>query len=354
MTMIPPTPDPLDVLLLALAAGILYWGFQRYRQGFDRRDLTLAVVLSVGVASFVIVPEAFDLVGAVLEIERRYVVVSLLANLVLLGVALYALNLATAAQDDLTDLTRSLSVDRAPITDGGSEAIADGGPETVFVVIPAYNEAETIGGVVSSLPETVHGYDVQPLVVSDGSADDTAANAALEGAMVVEHPINQGQGGALKTGFEIALEHDAAIVVTADGDGQHPTAELERLVDPIVAGEADYVMGSRFLGVDRTDNGVVRRTGIRFFTGLINVLLDTEITDCTNGYRAIRGSMLERLTLTEERFSAPELIIEARKNGLRIEEIPIEVEDRKAGDTRKPKLGFAIGLTRIIVIAWLR
>ncbi|WP_408959706.1 glycosyltransferase family 2 protein [Natrinema sp. 74] len=344
--MISVPPDPLDVLLLALAGGVLYWGFDRYRRRFKRRDLAIAFALAGGVASFVFVPETFDLVGSLLEIERRYIVVSLLANFVLLGIALYVMSLASGAQNEVAALTRSLTIEQAPRTDGGGE--------TVFVVIPAYDESDTIGTVVSSLPETIHGYAVQPLVVSDGSDDKTAANAAAAGAMVVEHPINQGQGGALKTGFEIALANDAAIVVTADGDGQHPPEELDRLLAPIVDGEADYVMGSRFLGIDRTDNGIVRRTGIRFFTGAINVLMDTDITDCTNGYRAIRGSMLDRLTLTEERFNAPELIIEARKNGLRLTEIPVKIEDRKDGDTKKPKLGFAIGLTRIIVVAWLR
>lgn len=343
-----PVPfDILDASLLALAIGILYWGFERYRRRFDRSDLLIAVALSIGVSSLVFVPQAFDAVGVVLDIDRRYVVVSLLAILALLGLVCYAVSLVRRTREELTALTRSLSVDRASTAD-------DGGPETVFVVIPAYNEADTIGDVVSSLPDAVHGYAVRALVVSDGSVDETTEIAAANGAMVVEHPINQGQGGALKTGFEVALENDAAIVVTADGDGQHPAAELDRLVAPIVRDEADYVMGSRFLGVDRSGNGVVRRTGIRFFTGLINVLMNTEITDCTNGYRAIRGSMLDRLTLTEERFNAPELIIEARKNGLRLEEIPIRIEDRKEGDTKKPKLGFAVGLTRIIVIAWLR
>ncbi|MGQ3413772.1 DUF2304 family protein [Natrinema sp. LN54] len=344
--MIPVPPDPLDTALLVLAVGILYWGFDRYRSRFERSDLLIAVALASGVLSFVFVPEAFDAIGGVLDIERRYIVVSLLANVVLLGFVFHVLNLARRASDEVSALTRSLSVDQAPATDGGVE--------TVFVVIPAYNEGDTISTVVSSLPDSVRGYEVQPLVVSDGSADETATNAAENGAMVVEHPINQGQGGALKTGFEIALENEAAIVVTLDGDGQHPPDELERLVAPIVDDEADYVMGSRYLGVDRSGNGVVRRTGIRFFTGVINVLMNTSITDCTNGYRAIRGSMLERLTLTEERFNAPELIIEARKNGLRLEEIPIRIEDRKDGDTKKPKLGFAVGLTRIIVVAWLR
>ncbi|ELY97770.1 glycosyltransferase family 2 protein [Natrialba aegyptia] len=346
--MLPVTIDPLSTLLVALAIGVLAWGFDRYRRRFERNDLLIAGVLASGLLSFVFMPGAFDLVGGALDIEHRYVVISLLANIVFIGFLCYVLTLVRGAHDEVSELTRALTVERAPATDGGTDA------ECIFVVIPAYNEGETITNVVSSLPETIRGYEVQPLVVSDGSTDDTARNARLCGAMVVEHPINQGQGGALKTGFDIALENDATIVITMDGDGQHPADELDRLVDPIVADEADYVMGSRYLGVNRSGNGLVRRSGIRFFTTVINVLTNAKITDCTNGYRAIRGSMLEHLSLTERRFSAPELIIEARKNGLRLSEIPIRIEDRKDGQSKKPQLGFAVGLMRIILVSWLR
>nr|WP_226377496.1 glycosyltransferase family 2 protein [Haloterrigena turkmenica] len=230
----------------------------------------------------------------------------------------------------------------------------DGGERTIFVVIPAYNEGKTITSVVKSLPDTIRGYTLQPVVVSDGSVDDTAENARYNGTVVVEHLVNQGQGGALKTGFQIALEQEADIVVTMDGDGQHPAEELERLVSPVIDDEADYVMGSRYKGENKTGNGVVRESGIRSFTWLINALTKSEITDCTNGFRAIRASGLEDMKLTEERFSAPELIIEARKNGLRIQEIPITIEERQAGETKKPQLMYAIGLTRAILATWIR
>jgi len=113
-------------------------------------------------------------------------------------------------------------------------------------------------------------------------------------------------------------------------------------------------MGSRYIGVDQSGNGPVRRAGILFFTTLINVLTKSEVTDCTNGFRAIRDSMIDNLTLTEERFSAPELIIEARKNGMHIKEHPITVKKRQAGDTKKPQLGYAVGLMRTIYTSFLR
>jgi len=87
---------------------------------------------------------------------------------------------------------------------------------------------------------------------------------------------------------------------------------------------------------------------------LINRLTKSSITDCTNGYRAIRGSEIGNLTLTEERFSAPELIIEARKNAMRIKEVPIVIQKREAGETKKPQFGYALGLTRTIFVTWIR
>jgi hypothetical protein len=335
-----------ELALLGVAVFILVWGFERYRSRFVKADLLVAAAIAAGLVLLAVLPSVFDYVGSVLDLERRVVAVSFLANLGLLALLLYYASALRSVKSDVAELTRSLSVEQAPQTDGGRDEI--------FVVIPAYNEGDTIREVVQSLPRTIREYKVQPVVVSDGSADETAERAKYNGAMVVEHPLNQGQGGALQTGFRIAAKNDAAIVLTMDGDGQHPTDELENLVSPIIDDEADYVMGSRYVGTDRSDNGPVRKAGIRFFTTLINILTKSNITDCTNGFRAIRGSMLESLTLTEEQFSAPELIIEARKQGMRIEEIPITIEQRQAGDTKKPQLGYAIGLARTIMVTWAR
>lgn len=335
-----------DVLFLGLAFVVIVWGFNRYRSRFVKTDLLVSLVAAGGLIAFVFAPELFDAAGSLLDIRQRFVVVAVFVNIGLLLGLLYTIASIRSLSERLTELNRELSVDQAPHTDGGQQRI--------FIVIPAYNEGKAIHSVVKSLPESIRGYDVQPLVVSDGSADDTATNAEYNGAMVIEHPVNQGQGGALKTGFQVALEKDAFIVVTMDGDGQHPAEELEALVSPIIDGDADYVMGSRFTGRDRSQNSQVRQVGIHFFTGLINFLTQSEVTDCTNGFRAIRASRLDEMTLTEERFSAPELIIEARKNGLRLREIPITIEEREAGETKKPQLMYAVGLTRAILVTWLR
>jgi len=335
-----------EILFAGLAIIILLWGFERYRTRFERSDLFISGIAATGFFLFAFVPTVFDYVGGVFDIQHRVVAAAVAANTGLLILVMYLSSNLNNVRAQLNELTRELSVQQAPVTDGGKDFIQ--------VVIPAYNEEVTIGSVIQSLPDTLLGYDVHPLVVSDGSADDTAKKAEINGTIVVEHPINQGQGGALQTGFQIAQQNGTSIVVTMDGDGQHPAEELERLVRPIVENQADFVMGSRYLGQDDSGNGVVRQAGIHTFTWIINMLTKSDITDCTNGFRAIRGSELDRLTLTEERFSAPELIIEARKSGLRVKEIPITIEERQAGETKKPQLGYALGLTQAILITWIR
>ncbi|MGN8218623.1 DUF2304 family protein [Halococcus morrhuae DSM 1307] len=340
----------LTAFLIGLAVVIFLWGFERYRTTFSRQEFLIAITLSLGVFAAGAFPAVYSALAAAFHVERRSLIVSLLANSALVLLVLYLLAQVRSNQLSITELTRDLAVERATET-----ASSDTSTErTVCVVIPAYNEAESIRNVVSSLPKSVHDYAVETLVVSDGSTDGTVDRVATTAATAVEHPLNQGQGGALKTGFELAQQRGANIVVTIDADGQHPIEQLDALVAPIAADEADYVVGSRYAGVDESGNGVARRAGIRLFTKVINVITKSDMTDCTNGFRAIRGSKLGDLTLTEERFSAPELIIEARKNGLRIREIPVSIAQRETGTTKKPKLGYALGLARTIFTTWIR
>jgi hypothetical protein len=336
-------------LLLLTGVGAIGWGCERYRSDFNNRDLILGTATGTGLILLGVAPWVYDTAGTVLSLQNRVVTVSLLGNLFFILVVFYLFTALRNTQQDVAQLSRNLSVEASE-----GDARPDGGTQPIVIVIPAYNEAKSIGSVLESLPDQIAGYPIEPIVISDGSDDATATRAAEVGAIVTEHPINQGQGGALRTGFKLAEQQGAEVVVTMDADGQHPVDELANLVRPVLDGEADYVMGSRHRGVDRTDNGIIRRAGIRFFTWFINRLTKATITDCTNGYRAIRGSKVRALTLTEERFSAPELIIEARKQGLEIKEIPIVIEKRETGETKKPQLGYAIGLMRTILVTWIR
>lgn len=336
----------LQVFLVALAVVVFAWGFERYRTHFSRVELVVATTISLGILTVGVFPDVFAAIGNVLNLESRSLVVSLIANTLFAFLILYAIALIRNNQLEIGELTRQLAIREVDE--------ADHDEPTIAVVIPAYNEADSVRDVVESLPASLLGHRVEAIVVSDGSTDDTRAAAADADAVVTEHPINQGQGGALKTGFAIARQRAADVVVTMDADGQHSAADLESLVAPIVEDRADYVLGTRYRGEDRSGNSPTRRIGIRVFTVLINLVSKADVTDCTNGYRAIRGSRLEDLTLTEERFNAPELIIEARKNGLRIQEVPVTVRSREAGETKKPKLRYALGLARTIVVTWIR
>jgi hypothetical protein len=337
----------LTLVFLLVGLAVFVWGFLRYRKTFSRTELGLATLIALGVWTLGVFPDVFLVLADVLSLSESFRAVQITANVAFVFLLLYVISIINDNRTAVGDLTRGLTVQQAP-QDEDLE-----GP-SLYVVIPAYNEASTIGDVLASLPASVRGYAVQPVVVSDGSRDRTTQAAEDYDAIVVEHPLNQGQGGALKTGFEIARRHGADIVVTMDADGQHPADQLEDVVAPIDDDEADYVLGSRYRGEDDSGNSLARRGGIRTFTWLINAMAGTDITDCTNGFRAIRGSRIGELTLTEERFSAPELIIESRKKGLRIAEVPVTILERDAGETKKPGIGYAVGLARTILVTWIR
>jgi glycosyltransferase involved in cell wall biosynthesis len=220
---------------------------------------------------------------------------------------------------------------------------------TIAVVIPAYNEADGILGVLEELPTTLAGMRVEPIVVVDGGTDDTATVARAAGFTTAVHAVNRGQGDALRTGFALALARGTEIVMTMDADGQHRPDQMIDLVTPILEDRADYVQGSRFLG-EYDDAGGARDLGIRGFTALINRVGGTRITDCTNGFRAIRAKSLATMHLTEARFSAPEILIESSRRGLRMLEVPVHIRSRSHGESKKPRrLGYPLGFLGVIV-----
>ena len=262
-------------------------------------------------------------------------------------------------------MSRARAAQRAAATEVRAAAVDDAladHPEAgdrsdepmLAVVMAAYNESGSVGPVLGTLPAILCGLRVCPVVIDDGSTDDTREEARQAGAVVGTHRHNLGQGDALRTGFALAGRLGARVVVTMDADGQHDPADLPALVGPVVAGEADYVQGSRFLG-RYDDAGGARDLGIRGFTRLIAFLSHTPITDCTNGYRAVDGPSLARLQLVEDRFSAPEILIQAAGHGLRIREVPVHIRSREVGESKKPRgLGYPLGFLGAIVRSWVR
>jgi hypothetical protein len=226
--------------------------------------------------------------------------------------------------------------------------------DKVAVVIPAYNEQDSIAQVLSRVPERVCGVDTDVLVVDDGSRDATGDIARAHGAAVARHVINRGGGAALRTGYRLMVDSGARVVVTLDADGQHLPEEMSRLVKPVLDGEVDLAHGSRVLG-HAEPNHIARELGIVFFNRLISFITRTRVSDCSNGYRAVRAAALPQLVLRQEQFHTSEFMIEAIKRGIPAKEVPVTVARRLHGHSKKPAVfRYGLGFANAIVRAWLR
>ena len=226
--------------------------------------------------------------------------------------------------------------------------------DKIAILVPAYNEAENIGYVLDLMPSEACGMPTAVLVVDDGSRDGTGDVAAEHGAAVARHVTNRGGGAALRTGYRLMVESGAEIVVTLDADGQHLPSEMERLVKPVLDGEVDVAHGSRVLGhADR--NHFARELGIVFFNRLVSAITRTHVTDCSNGYRAVRTTVLPQLVLRQEQFHTSEFMIEAIKRGIPAVEVGVTVDRRLHGHSKKPAVfRYGLGFTNAIMRAWLR
>jgi hypothetical protein len=340
----------IQIIGIVLSVAILLYAVSRYRGGRSKRiELIAGILIALGLGVESAYPEMGDFLTGVLMMRNRFLAVMLLAVLLLFALFFYLLNQLGALREQMGLLVRGLAKDRLTQPDSRGEAGGD-----VAVIIPAYNEEATIERVLGDLPKEVCGRSLYAVVVVDGARDGTERVVHRSRVPVASHIINRGQGDALRTGFEIAAEKGAQIVVTMDADGQHLPEELARLIGPVAGDEADFVLGSRFLG-SYDDRGGARHAGIWLFTRLLNLLAGTRLTDITNGYRAIRTRELARLDLQESRFSAPELIMEAAAKGLRIREVPVTIRSRGHGESKKPRgLGYPVGFGWAILRCWLR
>lgn len=193
--------------------------------------------------------------------------------------------------------------------------------DDAWVVIPLFNEATVIGEVVRGL------LPVFPNVVciDDGSGDGGAAIAQAEGARIVTHPINLGQGAALQTGFEYALERGARYVVTFDADGQHRVEDAAVMIQRARDEDLAIVFGSRFLD-DRTDPGFLKKIVLKTAVTVTNWTTRTNLTDAHNGLRVIREDALRQVKLKQDRMAhGTEIIVQLGRTGLPYAEQPVEV-----------------------------
>ena len=341
--------------VLGIVAALLVIAFTAYRHRqvrLRRLDLIAAWVLSIGVIALGVYPDVFapllDLLNFAEGNNRRLLGVLVISNLLLFLLYMRSTAMADSAHHDVHRLVRALAQRELDPSEHPDLKDAD-----ICVIIPAYNESATIRAVLENLPREVAGLRVAHLVVDDGSSDETAAIARELGPVVV-HPINRGQGAALLTGYELAARAGVKIIAITDADGQTVPEELERLVQPIIDGEADFVNGSRVLGNYEPDSRV-RALGVSVLSRVASVLTTTRVTDVSSPFRAFRAEAVERLHLLQPQFQASELLIEAVRKGLRYREVPITMRRRQGGESRKPgSVGYAWGFVKAMMGTWLR
>jgi hypothetical protein len=339
--------------LSGLIAGAAVIGFAVWRRRSLRNGDTLIMLLA-GVG--LIIVSATTVTDAVLEFFsfRKGGGGRILGLAVFAIFVLFLLTLRSLWQIGRVDRELSAVLEGIAWEEFRTAGLPDRFKDKIAVVIPAYNEEDSLAQVLRRIPERVCGADTMVLVVDDGSRDGTGDVARAHGAAVARHVINRGGGAALRTGYRLTADSGARVVVTLDADGQHLPEEMSRLVGPVLDGEVDVAHGSRVLGHAEPSH-YARELGIVFFNRVISLITRTRVSDCSNGYRAVRVAVLPQLVLRQEQFHTSEFMIEAIKRGVPAKEVPVTVARRLHGHSKKPAVfRYGLGFANAIVRAWLR
>jgi hypothetical protein len=339
--------------ILGTLAGVLVIGFAVWR----RRTLRNGDILLLFAAGVVLLLVGLtDVLDSLLEAFsfRRGNGGRILGLAVFAVIVLFLLTVRSLIQNGRIERKLSATLEGIAWEEFRAAGLPERFRDKVAVVIPAYNEEDNIAHVLERIPSAVCGRETAILVMDDGSRDRTGEIAAEHGAAVARHVTNLGGGAALRTGYRLMVDSGSAIVVTLDADGQHRPEEMAKLVQPIVDGTVDMAHGSRVLG-HAEPNHFAREMGIVFFNRLVSLITRTRVTDCSNGYRAVRTSVLPQLVLRQEQFHTSEFMIEAIKRGIPATEVGVTVDQRLHGHSKKPAVvRYGLGFTNAIVRSWLR
>jgi glycosyltransferase involved in cell wall biosynthesis len=223
-----------------------------------------------------------------------------------------------------------------------------------LIFIPAWNEEDTVAAVVADVRARIPDADI--LVVDDGSTDRTAERAAAAGARVASLPFNLGLGAALQTGYRMAYQGGYEYCAHLDGDGQHPPAEVRRLLDQLIAGDADLMVGSRYHTPGERDAGeykatFTRRLGIGIFGALLTLTTRQRFTDITSGMRAgNRRAMALFADSYSPDFGEIESLQLALREGLKVEEMQARFLPREGGSSFLTPLRSAFFIFKNVIV----
>lgn len=199
-----------------------------------------------------------------------------------------------------------------------------------LVIIPAYNESENIVNTVKMLTEKCP--DVDYIIINDCSTDDTERICRENGFNYISLPINLGIGGGMQTGYRYAKANNYDIAVQFDGDGQHNAEYIRTLTEPIEKGDADLVIGSRFINKEGFQTSFMRRLGINMLCGVLRLCGHVRITDATSGFRAASKDVIDFFTQNyAQDYPEPESIIASSLSGFRVKEVPVVMNERTGG-----------------------
>ena len=200
----------------------------------------------------------------------------------------------------------------------------------ILIIIPCYNEEENLERVVARLKKEAPQVDF--LIVNDCSTDSSAAICKANGWRFLDLPTNLGIGGGVQSGYQYAAANDYDITVQMDGDGQHDPAYLEAVLAPVIAGELDMAVGSRFITKEGFQTSFMRRLGIRIISATIRLLCGARVLDVTSGFRACNKALTAFYARHyAQDYPEPEAIVSAVLNGYRVGEVPVVMQERMGG-----------------------
>ncbi len=225
-----------------------------------------------------------------------------------------------------------------------------------LIIIPAYNESESINSTVEEIKKNAPDFDY--IIINDCSVDNTRNICEERGYNIVNLPINLGIGGAVQTGYKYGVNNGYDLAVQVDGDGQHNPQFLNKMSEYLVETNADMVIGSRFLEKEGFQSSGTRRIGIKYFTFLIKILTGKTITDPTSGLRIVNRQVMEQFARDYPKdYPEPESVVAILRKKKRVEEIPVIMRERNGGVSSislKKSVYYMIKVTLAIIIERIR